>query len=348
MSRVGAGTRHRERGIALAAAVFALVVLAALLAGLWFAALQEYRIGANVVTDRRAFDAAQAGLDAALSGWNPGTLNRLAVNDSAPFSGTLAGGEAYSGIVVRLGPWLFLVRCTGADAHSSSRRTLATVARVSPLRVGIEAALIASGAVRLGAGSDVDALAADPGGSCAAAAPAAGVVLGDGAALDLSGCAGESCVRGGPATGVDTALRNAAVPLLGESGWAALAAVAETIGPDGVPPAGSQVWLAPGNLSLAAGVPAGPVVQLVRGDLVVQSGAQLTGIVVVRGRLIMRGAGGTIRGSVLVGSADLAALSGARASLVYSGCAVRQALAAAAPARPLRERSWTALYPDAP
>lgn len=345
MSREAASVRSCERGIALAAAVFALVALAALLAGLWFAALQEYRIGANVVTDRRAFDAAEAGLDAALSGWNPGAMNRLAVNDTVPFSGTLAGGEAYSGVARRLGPRLFLIRCTGAGARGSSRRTLATVVRLSPLRLGVEAALVASGPVRLGAGSLVDAFAGNADGSCAG--PAAGIVVGDGAALDRSRCPGESCVHGSPATTVDTALRHAAVPLLGEAGWAGLVAAAETIGPRGLVPAGSQVWLAPGDLSLPAGAPAGPVVLLVQGDLVVESGAQLTGLVVVRGKLTIRGAGGTIRGAVIAGSADLAALGGAPASLLYSHCAVQQALAAAAPARPLRERSWTAVYQDA-
>ncbi|MGA2382205.1 MAG: hypothetical protein ABSG61_02115 [Gemmatimonadales bacterium] len=340
--------RACERGIALAAAIFALVALAALLAGLWFAALQEYRVGANVVSDRRAFDAAEAGLDAALAGWNPGSLNRLAVNDTAAFSGALAGGAAtYSGVVQRLGPWLFLVRSTGADARGSSRRTLATVARLSPLRLGVEAALVASGPVRLGAGSLVDALATDTGGTCARASPAAGIVVGDGAALDVSGCRAESCVRGSPASSVDTTFRNAPVPLLGEAGWAGLVAVAEMIGPRGLLPTESHVWFAPGDFSLAAGAPAGAGVLLVQGDLVVESGAQLTGLVVVRGRLIVRGAGATIVGAVLAGGAELSALDGARANLLHSSCAVEQALAAAAPARRLGERSWTALYPDA-
>jgi hypothetical protein len=349
MSRAAAGTRHRERGIALAAAVFALVVLAALLAGLWFAALQEYRVGANVVSDRRAFDAAEAGLDAALAGWNAGALNRLAVNDTAAFSGALGGGAAsYAGVVRRLGPWLFLVRATGSDARSSSRRTLAAVARLSPLRLGVEAALVAVGRVRLGAGAFVDGLALDTGGSCAGAAPVAGVVVGDGALLDMSGCPARDCARGKPASMVDTALRDVPVPLLGESGWASLVAAAETIGPSGLAPSGSHVWFAPGDLSLPAGALAGPVVLLVQGELVVESGAQLTGLVVVRGRLIVRGAGGSFLGSVLAGEAELSALGGSQATVLHSHCAVEQALAAAAPARRLRERSWTALYPDAP
>jgi hypothetical protein len=335
-----------ERGIALAAALFALVALAAVLAGLWFAALQEYRVGANVVSDRHAFDAAEAGLAAALAGWNPGSLNGLAVGDTAAFSGSLTGGTTtYSGVVQRLGSALFLIRSTGTDRRGSSRRTLAEVVRLAPLRLGVEAALVSSGPVRIGAEALVDGLAADTDAACAGAThPATGVVLADAADLVLSECPGGACLRGSPASSVDTALRNAPVPLLGEEGWASLLAVADTVGPDGVAYPGAPVRFAPGDFSLPAGAPAASLVLLVGGDLIVESGAQLTGLVVVRGRLIVRGVGGTIRGSALVGGADLSASEVGRAVLAHAPCVVEQALAAAAPARALRERSWTAIY----
>ena len=345
MSGLVTDPHGRERGIALAAAVFALVALAALVAGLWFAALQEYRVGANVVGDRRAFDAAEAGLEAALAGWHAGAMNRLGVNDSSAFSGSLSGGGArYAGVVQRLGPWLFLLRSTGSDA-TGSRRTLAVAARLAPLRLGVEAALVASGPVRIGAGALVDALAADTGGSCAGAVrTAAGVVLSNASDLVISECPAGGCLRGDPAWTVDPALRNASVPLLGAAGWASLLAAADTIRPGGVLTPASPVWFAPGDFSLPAGAPAVPVVLLVQGSLVVESGAQLAGLVVVRGKLIVRGAGGSVRGTVLAGGADFSAFAGARAALVSSHCSVEKALEAAALARPLRERSWTALY----
>jgi hypothetical protein len=346
MNGVAPGPGARERGIALAAAAFALAALAAVLVGLWFAALQEYRVQANLVSDRHAFDAAEAGLAATVARWTPGSLNRLAVGDSAPFSGSLAGGTtAYAGIVLRLGTALFLIRSTGTNGAGSSRRTLATVVRLAPLRLGVEAALVSSGPVRIGAAALVDGLAADTDSTCAEATrPGAGVVLADTADLVLSECPSGTCLRGSPATDVDTALRGASVPVVGEEGWASLLAAADTIGPDGIPQPGAPVRFAPGDLSLPSEVPAAPLVLLVGGDLIVESGAQLTGLVLVRGRLIVRGAGGTIRGSALVGGADLSASGMGRASLVRAPCAVGRALAAAAPARALRERSWTALY----
>ncbi len=339
--------RCGERGMALAGAVFALVVLAALLAGLWFAALQEYRVGANVVGDRRAFDAAEAGLEAVVAGWDAGVLNRLAIGDTSGFAGWRGGAGRYAGVVRRLGPRLFLIRSTGRDVRGSSRRTLAAVVRLAPLRFPGAAALVSSGRVRLGAGALVDALAADTAGACAApGAVVPGILLAEAADLTLADCPGDTCLRGDPASRVDAALRGAAVPLLGEEGWAGLAAAAETVAASGALPSGSRVWLAPGDFAVPAGA-FGPAVLLVQGDLIVETGAQLSGLVVVRGRLIMRGAGGAIAGSVVAAGADLTAAPGARAWLRYSGCQVEEGLVAAAPARPLRERWWSAVYVDA-
>ena len=338
------GSRGRERGIALAAAIFALVVLAALLAGLWFAALQEYRVGANVVSDRRAFDAAEAGLNAALAGWDATTLDRLGINDSAAFNGSLrAGAAAYSGVVRRLGPWLFLIRSTGRDEGGASTRTLGVVAHLSAAQPPIQAALVASGPVRIGPGAVVDALDGDTASCSVQPRRAAGVITG--AAADLTTeCPDGRCLRGNPPASVEPALRGVPVPILGESGWASLVARADTIGPAGLPSTAVAAWFAPGDLSLPAGTWAGPVLLLVQGDLTVESGARLAGLVVVRGRLIMRGAGGSLAGAVVAGGADLSALSGAQAAVLHSPCAVVQAVAATAPARALRERSWTALY----
>jgi hypothetical protein len=348
MSRGSTPGRYGERGIALAAVVFVLVVLEALLAGLWFAGLQEYRIGGNVADDRRAFDAAESGLDAELAAWDAGTLDRLGVGDSASFSGAVGGGAwRYVGAVRRLGARLFLVRSTGIDARSSFRRTVAVVARLAPQRLGAPAALVASGPVRLGGGALVDALAPDSGGCAGASREAAGIVVGSAGGLDLSGCAAETCLRGSPGWSVDAALRSGTVPLLGDDGWASLAAAAETLGTMGALPSGPRVWLSPGDLSLPAGDLPGPAVLLVQGDLVIESGARFTGLIVVRGSLIMRGVGGTIVGTAIVGGADLAALAGAKANLVYSTCAVDQALLLAAPARPLGERAWMVEYHDA-
>ena len=59
-----------ERGMALAVAIFALVVVGALVAGAFFAGTQEQRVGENSRRVTQSFGAAEAG-PAALSGGRP-------------------------------------------------------------------------------------------------------------------------------------------------------------------------------------------------------------------------------------------------------------------------------------
>src|SRR3990172_881222 len=107
--------RHAsERGFALAGAIFALVVIASLIAGAFFAARQEINIGRSSATYEKAFAAAETGLDYTVATWNTGTFNSLAVGDSdATPSGTVPsrGGSRTAG-VVRLNREVFLVRAT--------------------------------------------------------------------------------------------------------------------------------------------------------------------------------------------------------------------------------------------
>jgi hypothetical protein len=339
-----------DRGIALVASVFVLVVVAALVAGLFFAALQEFRIGQNNVQAERAFDAAEAGLDATLARWDAARLNRLATNETAGFSGSLPGGTGdYTGIVQRLNAQLFLIKSTGQDGSGASQRTLGVLARASPFPLAVAAALAASGQVTIGASGLVDGVDRTPEGwSCPTPRDTvAGVLLGDIRRLSLVGCAAEGCIRGNPGVREDAAL-GSPMPVLGETGWSDLASQAETVlssgsAPRPAPVAASPVVYVAGDLELAGGH--GQGILLVAGNLVVDGDASLDGIVAVRGTLTMRGAGGRIIGAALVGGAEVGGGADRGQSLVaYSGCAVRLALAAAGPARALRQRAWAELF----
>ena len=93
-----------ERGMALAAAVFALVIIAALITGVFFAARQEMKIGENSLTAQRAFDAAEAGLNNTVSNWNTSAWNSMATGDSATVSGPMPSGTgSWSGTATP--PW---------------------------------------------------------------------------------------------------------------------------------------------------------------------------------------------------------------------------------------------------
>jgi len=339
-----------ERGIALAASMFAMIVVTALVAAVFFAALQEFRMGRNVTCERRAFDAAEAGLALALRDLDAARLDSLAVGDSVAFSGSLSGRSgSYAGVALRLSQRLLLVRSTGRDSGGSAERSLAVLARFGPLPVEVPAALASAGAVEIGPSGFVDGAGVAPEGwACPAPEdPAAGVLISDTTLLQVSACAARDCVRGSPGVREDTSLRGSAVPLLGEAVWAGLLSLAETI------PSGSgtledvvgsfPIRYAPGDLAVS-GVVAGGVL-LVQGDLTLEGGAEWVGLVVVRGHLSIRGAGASVLGAAVVASADLGTASGGGpAAVVRSGCVIRRVLAATARARPLRERPWATVF----
>ena len=55
--------RTSERGFALAVSIFALVIIAALITGVFFAARQEMKIGEHSMSAQQAFSAADAGVN---------------------------------------------------------------------------------------------------------------------------------------------------------------------------------------------------------------------------------------------------------------------------------------------
>ena len=66
-----------ERGMALAVAIFALVVVGALVAGAFFAGTQEQRVGENQRRVMTSFGIAEAGAQERRLLWDPTTQNRV-------------------------------------------------------------------------------------------------------------------------------------------------------------------------------------------------------------------------------------------------------------------------------
>jgi len=77
--------RSRKRGFALTVALVAIVIIGALIVGVFFAATQEYRIGRNTVLQARSLTAAEYGLNDIVStgnGTRPGTLRVSSASSS--------------------------------------------------------------------------------------------------------------------------------------------------------------------------------------------------------------------------------------------------------------------------
>ena len=371
-------------GFALPTALFALVIIGALAAAAFFAALQEARLGRNGRSAEVAFDAAEAGLSAALAEGGVGGWGTVRPGDSLALSGALGeSGGRFETTVLRLNGQLFLIRSRGTDANGAGERLLGGLARLGAPGVRIGAALVAGGAVELGAASALDGRDGDPPGwtGCPSVGrdTVAALALPDPSDLLLGPeCAGRECLSGEPALLGDPALRDSVPYGPAGAGRTELARRATLVYPPGAPgdvvtpaPVGSAdscdrsaphnwgeprrpaavagcrsyfpVILAQGDLALAGG--RGQGMLIVEGDLTLTGGAEFVGAALVGGVFRVSGAGGRVSGAVVAaGRGGGVAAYLEGASLAFSSCAVALAGAVAAPAKALPERSWAYLY----
>jgi hypothetical protein len=153
-----------ERGFALAVSIFALVIIAALITAVFFAARQEMKIGENSLTAQRAFSAADAGVNNAIANWNM-SWNNLATNGTATFSGSLPSGTgSWSGTVHRLNPQLFFVQVTGTDKNNLSTRTLGALSRLLIMQMQMKGAITTQGSMKIGGSSFINGVDTNPAG----------------------------------------------------------------------------------------------------------------------------------------------------------------------------------------
>ena len=370
MQRVG-----NERGIALAIAIFALVVIGGLVAGAMFVATQEQRVGRSTLRQRAAFDAAEAGVQEAALNWDPGydslqTGGRVAARGAAPD----ARGW-YERSIQRLGRTVFLVRADGFDRDSMARSRVGLLLKLEPLTFNINAALKTRGALTIDGSSYIDGNDAQPVGwtGCPALQPALpGMRIPDPAELTAAGCGSLRCVDGNPrvqqdATGAAAMLTTVGgTPFDSLEGYAAKVVGAGSTNRPSPAAAGScntadpynwgdpltpsaacggyfpVVW-AEGDIHVTGGQ--GQGVLIVNGNLTVTGGFQFFGPVLVRGMLSTRGAGGQFKGGVIAEDVDLeqAGVLGA-AAIGYSSCALHKAMIFGATVSTLRQRSWVDLY----
>src|SRR2546426_801739 len=153
-----------ERGMALAVAIFALVVVGALVAGALFAGTQEQRIGENWRRLTQSFGAAETGLNEVIRNWDPKQINivRQYPLDSVqvplnPADSITPGGSGiYGGYIYKLNDAVSLVAITARDRHSAvgiagggARQRLGWLVRIRTLDLHIGAALTTRSGVDL-------------------------------------------------------------------------------------------------------------------------------------------------------------------------------------------------------
>ena len=157
-----------ERGIALAVAVFALVVIGALVAGTYFAGRIEQQTGRNTMYAAQAAEAAEAGLGDAIAGQTSTTL--LAFQTDADSTASLGsytvGAAADSVTATRSVRWLadnlFLFRSDGrrssANGTQLASRSLGQLVRLVQVDLDVNAGLTALGDVTITGGAEVSGI----------------------------------------------------------------------------------------------------------------------------------------------------------------------------------------------
>lgn len=157
-----------ERGIALAVAVFALVVIGALVAGTFFAGRLEQQGGRNTFYAAQAAEAAEAGLNEAIGGQTAASLLGLKAgtvgNNGTLDLPVLTVGDAGDGLAAtRRVSWLtnnlFLVRSLGTRTSASGAqlgsRSLGQLIRLIQADIEVPAGLTALGDVTITGGAEV-------------------------------------------------------------------------------------------------------------------------------------------------------------------------------------------------
>jgi hypothetical protein len=144
---------QNDRGMALPVALFALVVIGALVAGIFFTARIEIRSGENAMAGARAMEAAQAGLQMGASqvillvGGSPvGTTGGIAKTQL----GTT--GSYYTDSITKLNNFMFLLRSYGTyevNGNVTSTRVVAMLIKRYMPELDVNAGAIVAGSVTI-------------------------------------------------------------------------------------------------------------------------------------------------------------------------------------------------------
>lgn len=367
---------QNERGIALAVALFALVIIGALVATALFVVRLELRSADGVLRAGAAFSAAEGGVATTIATWPP-ALSGLAAGDSIALPELVAGsGARVTGVVRRINEALYLVRADGEMRDSGgsvlARRAIAELVRLDRLSVPVRAALLARGPVSVEGGATLVGDNTDPPGwnDSAAARPTCAVdttalpavETGSDLVLDDAPVLTPAPLEHAPPAG-DTALYltpfDTLITLAGVTVGGGVMTPSPSIASGRCDHADPMNWGEPlalvgpcasyfpvihvtGDLTMDGG--RGQGVVLVDGDALVRGDAQFAGIMLARGSFSAEDAA-QVFGTVLANDAALAGQRvGGAARLHLSICAIRQALGAAARPHRLGAHAWVPIY----
>jgi hypothetical protein len=367
-----------RRGFALPAAIIALVLLSALVAGALFISTEELRAGRVDVADQRALAAAEWALERAIIGWDRDRNTRQGIageeviersgrppNDSVVVTALRAQRDAI---------WLTSLATAGGEgSRAPTRHRIAASLRLVHSNVPLGGALSASGNVVVAGGliDGGDTSSPDPSAYCPTPRSVAGVIVGADGRVDCTACGGSpgAGVYGTPSvdsTGDSTSVR---IPPATVASLAEEASITLTGGmfapgpsvtggecnradalnwgdPSGATPCRDRYPIVHvrGSATLSAGA-RGQGILLVDGSLRLEGNAQFAGVVIAGNDIDVMGDGAGIVGVAFAGNADGVGTSGVGSggAIRYSSCAVARATLGSARLARTPVRWWVEL-----
>jgi hypothetical protein len=338
--------RFRSRpGFALAVALAAIVIIGAIITGMFFASTQEYRISRNSAMQARALTAAEYGMNSIMtpgqwvSTWNTAANGLLATKTYTPGDGGIDTVR-----VTKLNDGQFLITSTGRVGvvkGGQARHRVGALVTLAIPQLNMLGALTTRGSAKVGGSSFLngnDSTIANW--NCPpAGAGLPGLALPDTTKITTAGCNGLNCVSGtpkitqSPAAAKDSTYFNYGPGL----DWAALTAAASKtvssgstmsgLGPTATAGVcntgdatnwGDPMHTTPAFASCQSYFPiiyaqgdlhitggVGQGILLVEGDLTVTGGMAFYGPVIVKGSLSSAGTGGHFYGGVMAANVDL-------------------------------------------
>jgi hypothetical protein len=140
--------QNNREGMALAMALFAIVVIGALIAGAFFASTQDFRVGTNSLVAQRAFSAAEFGLNKTMAEWDTKLNIGIKTGKDTTYERTFADGGAASVRITRLNQhtyWVVSEGRAGTGTSVETRRRTSAVLRLAYPAVKVGGALTLAG-----------------------------------------------------------------------------------------------------------------------------------------------------------------------------------------------------------
>ncbi len=239
-----------ERGMALAIAIIALVVVGMLVGGSFYLGTEEQRAGENQGLHAQTLGIAEGGAPEVLQSWNADSFNgmRLFPADTYALGPRAAPGGtgSYGGALWKLTHNLYLIEVTatseqggfgGADLRrrgSGARQRVVSLVRVRPPAIPSKAALTTQGDITMGGHAAIDGRDQTPNSSwTSCAAPdttRVGIVTTVGATVTLSN---HATIVGNPPVLQDPTIDSTTFTQFGDLSWDFLVSRATVVLPAG-------------------------------------------------------------------------------------------------------------------